>query len=132
MVIYSTNDTANVDFTVDIGWIRCQESLVSFCNWYIGHKSKLSCLKTSSNQTYIKTWSCSSFPWCLIIVQSLHTKLNNPQENSLTFEDFSEPKIVLISDEARHINVETKMGRTSQAEKKMLDSWENTVNRMCF
>src|SRR5438309_1957786 len=44
---------------------------------------------------------------CFSTIQSLHTKLNNPQENSLTFEDFSEPKIVLISDEAHHINVET-------------------------
>ena len=43
-------------------------------------------------------------------IQGLHTKLNNPQENSLTYEDFQEQKIVLISDEAHHINVETKAG----------------------
>ena len=73
-----TNDTADVDFTVDIGWIRCQESLVSFCNRYIGHESKLSRLKTSSNQaTYIKTWSCSLFPWCLIIAQILVKPLSS-------------------------------------------------------
>ena len=45
---------------------------------------------------------------CFSTIQGLHARLNNPQENSLTYEDFSEQKIVLISDEAHHINVETK------------------------
>src|SRR6185437_7447611 len=45
---------------------------------------------------------------CFSTIQGLHSRLNNPQENSLTYEDFSEQKIVLISDEAHHINVETK------------------------
>ena len=36
--------------------------------------------------------------------------LNNPKENSITYEDFYNSKIALISDEAHHINSETKKG----------------------
>src|SRR4051812_49053510 len=45
---------------------------------------------------------------CFSTIQNLHSRLNTPRENSLTYEDFQEQKIVLISDEAHHINVETK------------------------
>lgn len=44
-------------------------------------------------------------------IQGLHSKLNNPRENSLTYDDFSDKRIVLISDEAHHINAETKNGK---------------------
>ncbi|CAG8709746.1 16386_t:CDS:2, partial [Cetraspora pellucida] len=37
-------------------------------------------------------------------IQGLHSRLNTPRENSLTYEDFQDQKIVLISDEAHHIN----------------------------
>jgi len=77
-------------------------------------------------------------------IQGLHTKLNNPQENSLTYDDFKDKKIVLISDEAHHINVETKAGLKTDmfGEVKVLGSgmskeevlevisWENTVNKI--
>ncbi|MCE8162914.1 MAG: DEAD/DEAH box helicase family protein [Candidatus Moeniiplasma glomeromycotorum] len=68
---------------------------------------------------------------CFSTIQSLHSKLNNPQENNLTYEDFSEQKIVLISDEAHHINVETKSrSQLSKEENEEVISWENTVNRI--
>lgn len=41
-------------------------------------------------------------------IQGLHSDLRNPQENSVTFDDFIDKKIVLIADEAHHINVDTK------------------------
>ncbi|CAH1763250.1 7300_t:CDS:2 [Entrophospora sp. SA101] len=47
---------------------------------------------------------------CFETIQGLHTRLNTPRENSLTYEDFQDQKIVLISDEVHHINVETKSG----------------------
>ena len=47
---------------------------------------------------------------CFETIQGLHSRLNTPRENSLTYEDFQDQKIVLISDEAHHINVETKAG----------------------
>src|SRR3954470_5723838 len=68
---------------------------------------------------------------CFSTIQGLHTRLNNPQENSLTYEDFQDKKIVLISDEAHHINVETKSGKQlSNEERKEINSWENTVNKI--
>jgi len=64
-------------------------------------------------------------------IQGLHTRLNTPRENSLTYDDFQDKKIVLISDEAHHINVETKSGiQLSKEEREEISSWENTVNRI--
>ena len=60
-------------------------------------------------------------------IQGLHSDLTNPKENSLTFEDFEDKKIVLISDEAHHINASTKNLQTG------LDieaTWENTVQKI--
>jgi type III restriction enzyme len=54
-------------------------------------------------------------------IQNLHDKLNNPRENSLTYDDFQGKKVVLISDEAHHINVETKI-KPNEEEKKMINS----------
>ncbi len=64
-------------------------------------------------------------------IQGLHSKLNTPRENSLTYNDFEESKIVLISDEAHHINAETKK-KTELNKNEIADilSWENTVNRI--
>ena len=64
-------------------------------------------------------------------IQGLHMRLNTPKENSLTYDDFEDEKIVLISDEAHHINAETKKVRElSQAEMFDLTSWESTVNKI--
>jgi type III restriction enzyme len=80
---------------------------------------------------------------CFSTIQGLHTRLTNPQENSLTYDDFQDKKIVLISDEAHHINVETKAGlrtdvfggvaingQVSKEEAEEIISWESTVNRI--
>ena len=63
-------------------------------------------------------------------VQGLHSRLNTPRENSITYDDFADKKTVLISDEAHHINVETKKGRLSKEEQEEVISWEGTVNRI--
>lgn len=64
-------------------------------------------------------------------IQGLHMSLNMPRENSLTYDDFENEKIVLISDEAHHINAETKQGKTpSQEELFESISWEGTVERI--
>lgn len=63
-------------------------------------------------------------------IQGLHTKLNTPKENSLTYEDFEDKKIVLISDEAHHINAETKKGLKTKEEVEGILSWEGTVNKI--
>ena len=59
-------------------------------------------------------------------IQGLHSQLNLFRENSITFEDFKDKKIVLISDEAHHINAWTK-NRLSKTEEEMKKTWEYTV-----
>jgi type III restriction enzyme len=63
-------------------------------------------------------------------IQGLHSRLNTPRENSITYDDFTDKKIVLLSDEAHHINVETKKGKLTIEEKEEIISWEGTVNRI--
>ena len=47
---------------------------------------------------------------CFTTIQKLHLDVNSEKENALTFEDFRQHKIVLIADEAHHINTQTKAG----------------------
>ena len=65
---------------------------------------------------------------CFTTVQKLHSDLNIARENSLTYEDFKNKKIVLLADEAHHLNKETK------TQKDMLDkdteAWESTVQKI--
>lgn len=64
-------------------------------------------------------------------VQGLHSKLNTPRENALTYDDFESNKIVLISDEAHHINAETKKGKDLSVEDiENITSWEATITRI--
>ena len=61
---------------------------------------------------------------CFTTIQKLHSDLTSEKENAITFEDFKKKKIVLIADEAHHINVNTK------SDKELFESWENTIERI--
>jgi type III restriction enzyme len=61
---------------------------------------------------------------CFTTIQKLHSDLNTERENALTYEDFNDKKIVLIADEAHHMNTQTK------AQLELFKSWENTVVRI--
>lgn len=61
---------------------------------------------------------------CFTTIQKLHSDLTSEKENSLTFEDFRKHKVVLIADEAHHMNVKTKGNGV------LFESWENTVERI--
>jgi type III restriction enzyme len=63
-------------------------------------------------------------------IQGLHSRLNTPRENSITYDDFTDKKVVLISDEAHHLNVETKKGKLNKEEQTEVISWEDTVSRI--
>ena len=65
---------------------------------------------------------------CFTTIQGLHSNLNTPKENSLTYEDFESKKIVLISDEAHHLNAITKGKQTTPSEDER--TWEGTVRRI--
>ena len=61
---------------------------------------------------------------CFTTIQKLHSDLTIEKENSITYEDFKDKKIVLIADEAHHINTKTK------SQRELFESWENTVERI--
>lgn len=54
-------------------------------------------------------------------IQQLHIDLNNTKENSVTYEDFKDKKMVLFADEAHHLSSATKK------DGELLGSWEGTV-----
>lgn len=57
--------------------------------------------------------------------QKLHMDLFNPKENSITYKDFEDKKIVFISDESHHVNTMTKkLTKNEEADK---NSWEYSV-----
>ena len=62
-------------------------------------------------------------------IQALHARLVSPRENSVTIENFSSYKVALISDEAHHINAQTKK-RQTLTETEALVSWEKTVKHI--
>lgn len=59
-------------------------------------------------------------------IQGLHTRMLNPKENAVTMEDFRDYGVVMISDEAHHLNAQTK-SRLTQDELKDKNYWEDTV-----
>lgn len=65
-------------------------------------------------------------------VQGLYSFLErNPRENALTYEDFKDKEIVLISDEAHHINAETKRkNQLTKKENEIKNTWEYTVKKI--
>lgn len=60
---------------------------------------------------------------CFTTIQKLHSDLTKEKENAITYEDFKQ-KIVLIADEAHHMNTKTKSDR------ELFESWENTVEKI--
>lgn len=66
---------------------------------------------------------------CFNTVQGIHSSLSLIREGALTIEDFENEKIVLIADEAHHLN-----STTASDKEENLDNatWEDTVNRILF
>jgi len=61
---------------------------------------------------------------CFTTIQKLHSDLTSEKENAVTYEDFKDKKIVLLADEAHHMNTRTK------SQRELFESWENTVERI--
>lgn len=62
---------------------------------------------------------------CFTTTQGLHTDLWFTKENSVSIDDFEGKKIVLIADEAHHLNVDLRRANTEEQES--YHSWEQTV-----
>ena len=62
-------------------------------------------------------------------IQGLFSLFNTPKENSLTLKDLENHKIVLIADEAHHLNTETKKMAKAKKNDESLDikGWENII-----
>ena len=67
---------------------------------------------------------------CFTTTQGLHDAVWFAKEDSVSFDDFTERKVVLISDEAHHLNVDTKKIEKDKEEQKNYHSWEETVRRI--
>lgn len=61
--------------------------------------------------------------------QGLHSDMWNVKEGSVSFDDFAERKVVLISDEAHHLNADTRQGKKGTDDDSS-KSWEYTVSRI--
>ena len=65
---------------------------------------------------------------CFTTTQGLHSDMWLIKENGISFEDFDGKKTVLISDEAHHLNVDTR--RMNKQEEESYHSWEQTVRNI--
>ncbi|HEF9462645.1 TPA: DEAD/DEAH box helicase family protein, partial [Campylobacter coli] len=58
-------------------------------------------------------------------IQALFSLFKNERENSLSFEDLKEQKLVFLADEAHHLNSDTK----SKNENEIKEGWEAIIKR---
>ena len=62
-------------------------------------------------------------------IQKLHSDMNMVKEEAVSREDFADKKIIIISDEAHHINAWTK-SKLNKKEAQEKKTWENTVMKI--
>lgn len=78
-------------------------------------------INPNKNMIYLKLTS----------IQGLHEELNNPKENTITYDSLKQNEIVMLGDEAHHFNADTKKKKLSKEEVKAL-SWERTINDILY
>ncbi|MGL5721914.1 MAG: DEAD/DEAH box helicase family protein [Brevinema sp.] len=61
---------------------------------------------------------------CFTTVQGLASTLTTEKENSITYDDFKDKKIVMLADEAHHLNSNTK------TEAELFNSWEYQIMKI--
>ena len=65
---------------------------------------------------------------CFNTIQGIHSELLVSKENSLTYEDFEKSKVVLLADEAHHLNSLTSKSNKEDIQNEQ--TWEYTINRI--
>lgn len=65
---------------------------------------------------------------CFTTIQGLHSDMGTVKENGVSFDDFTDKKIVLISDEAHHLSASTK--KQDKVEQENVKHWEYTVSHI--
>ena len=68
---------------------------------------------------------------CFSTTQGLHMDLWTVRENGMSLDDFDGRRVVLISDEAHHLNVDTRK-KMSVEESESYHSWEQTVKNIFY
>ena len=63
-------------------------------------------------------------------IHKLHGDLGLIKENSISYADFENRKIVLIADEAHHLNSEFKTGKKNKTDDENNSSWSTTKNKI--
>ena len=64
---------------------------------------------------------------CFTTIQGLQSDMFSVKENALSFDDFEGRKIVMISDEAHHLNASTRKSTSDEEDNR---TWEYTVSRL--
>ena len=62
---------------------------------------------------------------CFTTIQQLHFDMTDEKENAITKEHFKKHKIVLLADEAHHLNA--KLKAKTEKQQQLFESWEDTV-----
>jgi type III restriction enzyme len=65
---------------------------------------------------------------CFKTLQGLHSEMWNVKEGGTSWDDFEGSKTVFISDEAHHLNVDTRRGGAKQDDETR--TWEQTVKKL--
>ena len=89
---------------------------------YVGNKLQVKMVKNFSSNNLNE-----DIEICFTTTQKLHMDLFLAKENSLTYEDFENNKVVFISDESHHVNTLTKKAKKTEVEAEK--SWEYSVMR---
>lgn len=63
-------------------------------------------------------------------IHKLHADLGLVKENNISYADFENRKIVLIADEAHHLNSEFKIGKKNKSDQQNINSWSMTKNKI--
>lgn len=89
---------------------------------YNGEKIRISKAKNFSKSSNDK----NEIEIVFTTIQKLHSDLNIPKENSLTYDDFENNDVVFLSDESHHINALTKSDSKNKKESNTF--WEHSIN----
>ncbi|MDD3012362.1 MAG: DEAD/DEAH box helicase family protein [Candidatus Gastranaerophilales bacterium] len=62
-------------------------------------------------------------------IHGLHSQINDPRENAVTLDSLMDEKIVMLADEAHHLNSDTSNNRQLKTDDEII-SWESTVKKV--
>lgn len=70
-----------------------------------------------SNTIYLK----------MATIGKIHSDLNTPRENTVTYEDLKDMSLIMLADEAHHYNALTL---STKSDKQKANAWEKTINKI--